>query len=129
MARLPARSAEAVAEAARALFADERWVDRLIADLAAQMRADPFFVPPFRAMSGELHSGLILFEDAHMSVAAGVTRVAELAPADRETLWWSGIDNMSRVNGERIMYGKPASGSLRIRSSTRIVAEGLTFTE
>jgi hypothetical protein len=79
MARLPAQTAEAVAAAARALFADERWVDGLIAGLAAQMRADPFFVPPFRAMSGELHSGLILFEDGHMSVAAGVTRVAELA--------------------------------------------------
>lgn len=79
MARLPAQGAEAVADAARALFADELWVDRLIGDLAAAMRADPFFVPPFRAMSGDLHSGLILFEDEHMSVAAGVTRVAELA--------------------------------------------------
>jgi hypothetical protein len=79
MARLPSQSAEAVADAARTLFADDEWVDHLIGSLAVPMRADPFFVPPFLAMSGDIHSGLILFEDEHMSVAAGVTRVTELA--------------------------------------------------
>ena len=79
MGRLPTQSAEAVADAARALFADDFWVDSLIGSLAAPMRADPFFDPPFRAMSSDIHSGLIVFEDEHMSVAAGVTRVADLA--------------------------------------------------
>jgi hypothetical protein len=79
MAHLPSQSAEAVADAARALFADDRWVDRLIECLAAPMRADPFFDPPFRPMSSDIHGGLIVFEDEHMSVAAGVTRVTELA--------------------------------------------------
>ena len=79
MAQLPSQSAEAVAEAARTLFADDGWVDRLIDSLAAPMRADPFFDPPFRAINSDIHSGLIVFEDEHMSVAAGVTRVAELA--------------------------------------------------
>jgi hypothetical protein len=79
MAALPARSAEAVAEAARALFADHAWLDRAIAGLAEAMRADPYFEPPFRAMSSDLHGGLILFEDSHLSIAAGVTRVADLA--------------------------------------------------
>src|SRR6185369_12015112 len=74
MSHLPAQNAEAVAEAARALFADDDWVDRLIERLAAAMRADPFFDPPFRAMSSDIHGGLILFEHEHMSVGAGVTR-------------------------------------------------------
>ena len=79
MADLPAKSAEAVAAAARALLADDAWLDRAIAGLAEAMRADPYFEPPFRAMSGDLHAGLILFEDAHLSIAAGVTRISELA--------------------------------------------------
>ena len=79
LAQLPSQSAEAVAEAARTLLADDGWVDRLIGSLVAPMRADPFFDPPFRAMRSDIHSGLIVFEDEHMSVAAGVTHIAELA--------------------------------------------------
>jgi hypothetical protein len=79
IARLPVKDAENVAEAARALFADDQWVDRLIASLAASMHADPFFDPPFRAMSSGLHGGLIVFECEQMSVAAGITHVADLA--------------------------------------------------
>jgi hypothetical protein len=79
MAQLPEQSAEAVADAARALFADDSWVDALIGSLAVPMRADPFFDPPFRSMSSELHRGLIVFEDEHLSIGAGVTRVGQLA--------------------------------------------------
>src|SRR3954467_6893986 len=79
MARLPAQSAEAIADAARALFADDAWIDSLIGGLAEAMRDDPHFDPPFRAMSSGLHSGLVIFEDEHMSIAAGVTRAVDLA--------------------------------------------------
>jgi len=79
MARLPEQKAEAVADAARALLADDCWIDRLIGSVAERMRADPFFDPPFRAMSSDIHGGLIVFEDELMSVAAGVTRIGELA--------------------------------------------------
>lgn len=79
MATLPSQSAEAAAAAARTLFADDSWVDRLIAGLAAPMRADPFFEPPFRPMSSDIHGGLIVFEDERMSIAAGVTQAWELA--------------------------------------------------
>ena len=79
MSRLPEQSAEAVAAAARALYADDGWVDAVIAGLAEAMRADPFFEPPFRAMGSDIHGGLVIFEDAHLSVAAGVTHVADLA--------------------------------------------------
>ena len=79
VAALPEQSAEAVAEAIRALFADDAWVDALIDGLARQMRADPFFDPPFRAINSDIHSGLIVFEDERVSVAAGVTGVVQLA--------------------------------------------------
>ena len=79
VAGLATRGAEAAAEVARSLFAEHDWVDGLIATLAAPMRADPFFEPPFRAISSDLHGGLILFESEAMSIAAGVTRVTELA--------------------------------------------------
>jgi len=79
MARLPVQSAEAAAAAAHALFADDVWVDRLIGELAAAMRADPYFDPPFRAINSDIHSGLIAFEHSFMSIAAGVTPIADLA--------------------------------------------------
>lgn len=79
MADLPAQSAEAVADAARRLFADDSWVDAAIGQLAEQLRIDPFFNPPFSAINSDIHTGLVLFEDERMSIAAGVTRIADLA--------------------------------------------------
>ena len=79
MAALPSQDAEAVAEAARRLLADDAWVDRLVGKLAAAMRDDPFFDPPFRAMGSGIHGGLAIFDSPQMSVAAGVTRASDLA--------------------------------------------------
>jgi hypothetical protein len=79
LAALPEQSAEAVADAVRALFADDGWVDALIDGLALQLRCDPFFEPPFRTINSDIHSGLLVFEDERVSIAAGVTRAAQLA--------------------------------------------------
>ena len=79
MAQVPVRTAEAVAEAVRALFVDAGWVDRLLALLADAMRSDPFFEPPFRHINSDIHSGLIVFEDDLVSIAAGVSGAAQLA--------------------------------------------------
>ena len=79
MAQLPAQTAEAAADAARRLFADDRWVDAVIGQLAEQLRRDPFFDPPFRAINSDIHSGLIVFENERLSIAAGVTGAADLA--------------------------------------------------
>jgi hypothetical protein len=54
-------------------------VDAVIDQLAEQLRRDPFFDPPFSAINSDVHTGLVLFEDMRVSVAAGVTRVADLA--------------------------------------------------
>jgi hypothetical protein len=74
-----APTAEKVAEAARILFADDRWVDALVDGLAAQMRADPFFNPPFLHLTTDVHNGLLVFEHDLVSIAAGVSRPVQLA--------------------------------------------------
>lgn len=79
IATLPEQSAEALADAVRALFADDRWVDGAIAGLAAGSRDDCYFDPPFAAISTDVHTGLVVFEDARVTIAAGVTTVADLA--------------------------------------------------
>ena len=83
MAAIPTQSAAAVAEAVRALFADDAWVDALLDALAAEMRADAFFEPPFRHINSDIHSGLMVYEDDLVSIAAGVSPVAELAAKKR----------------------------------------------
>ncbi len=70
---------DAVAEAVRTLFADDRWVDELVGTLAAELRRNPWFEPPFPALSGDLHSGLLVYEDDKVAIAAGVTHAAQVA--------------------------------------------------
>jgi len=79
IAALPEQSAEALAEAVRALFADDRWVDGLIAGLADGLRDDNFFDPPFAAINSDVHSGLVVFDDERVAIAAGVTGRSDLA--------------------------------------------------
>ncbi|HTU12456.1 MAG TPA: HEAT repeat domain-containing protein [Allosphingosinicella sp.] len=80
MASLPASaSAEQVADVVRLLFADHGWVDVLVSSLARKMRADPYFDPPFRNLNSDAHAGLLVFEDAKVSIAAGVTGALQLA--------------------------------------------------
>jgi hypothetical protein len=79
MAALPRESAEAVAEAVSALFANESWLDTLIDTLAAALSGDPFFEPPFPALHTELHHGLVIYQDRRVMIAAGATGIGELA--------------------------------------------------
>jgi len=72
-------SAEAVVDAARALFADDAWLDALVAGLAETMRGDRYFEAPFRALHSDIHTGLLVYEDDHVTVTAGVSRLAALA--------------------------------------------------
>ncbi len=72
-------SANAVANAARDLFADDFWLDALVAGLAEAMRHDRYFEPPFRALHSDIHTGLLVYEDDHVTVTAGVSRIGALA--------------------------------------------------
>jgi hypothetical protein len=79
LADLPDASAETVAAAVEGLLADDGWLEALLDGLAERMLDDPFFEPPFPYLNGEMHSGLVLFEDPRVSIAAGVTHAAQLA--------------------------------------------------
>jgi HEAT repeat protein len=79
MAGIAAPTAEAVAEAVCALLADEDWLDAMLAALVERMRADPWFDPPLRSLSSDVHTGLLVFESDMVSIAAGVTSALQLA--------------------------------------------------
>jgi hypothetical protein len=79
IAAIPAPTAEKVADAARALFADDGWVDTLIGSLAARMRDNPFFDPPFRNISTDIHRGLLVYESGTASIAVGAFSATQLA--------------------------------------------------
>ena len=71
--------AEAVADAVRILFADDAWIDTLVDTLADELRRNPYFEPPFPALNGDLHTGLLVYEDDKVAIAAGVSRAAQIA--------------------------------------------------
>ncbi len=80
MAGLPAdATAGTVAAAAQALLADDAWLDGLIARLSDAMRGNPSFEPPFRALHTDIHTGLLVYEDGHLTIAAGVSKLTSLA--------------------------------------------------
>ncbi len=79
LAQRPEPDAATVAEIIARLFRDEFWLDALIDGLCGALAEDRYFEPPFRHINSDIHSGLIVFEDSSVSVAAGVTSLASLA--------------------------------------------------
>lgn len=63
----------------------DRFIDKvasfkeLFADMIAGCRADPFFRPPFFPLSGDIHTGLLLFHNPLLSIALSITFVDQLA--------------------------------------------------
>lgn len=53
---------KAIGAAIEALFADKEWVGALVQDWIAEAQEDPFFVPPFRPVSGGFHESALLIE-------------------------------------------------------------------
>ncbi len=95
MASLGDADAQAVTTAAAALLAHDGWVDALVARLAAELRADACFEPPFRALRSDIHSGLLVYEDERLTIAAGVSRRTQLArhkqqPTGKGSIHFSG---------------------------------------
>ena len=112
MSAVAAPTAEGVAEAVRELFADDDWVDALLGTLAEAMRRDPFFEPPFRPINSDVHSGLIVYEDDLVSIAAGVSQAARLAakkngPRGATSIGFSGqlsVMKFVRAGGARLSF-------------------------
>jgi hypothetical protein len=126
LAALPEQGAEALAGAVQALFADDAWVDGLIDGLAAALRADPFFDPPFGAINSDVHSGLIVFEDERLSVAAGVTAAADLAAKKNAKRGPTSIGFTGRVSV--IKFAKAGGARLSLWEAPPITA-GFTAAE
>jgi hypothetical protein len=103
MATLAEANAEAVAETARALLADDLWADTLVARLADEMRADPYFEPPFRALRSDIHSGLLVYEDDHLTITAGVSRLAHLAARKQNGRGKGSIQFSGQINVLRFL--------------------------
>jgi hypothetical protein len=98
---LPDRSAAAILDAARAFMDRDDDVAQLMAQLIAASRADPFFRPPFHPMSGEIHTGLLLFHNPDLSIALGVSGVDMLAakkagPRGATSIGFSGVTTLFR---------------------------------
>ena len=145
MAAIPDRTAEAVGDAMRALFADDGWVDQLIGTLAEAMRRDPYLDPPFRHLNSALHGGLVVYEDDLVSVAAGVCGVTQLAarkcaPQKGGSISFSGqlgIIKFVKAGGARLSFWeapriaqefRSAHAGRCVRVAERSIADGEILT-
>ena len=79
LAGLGAPAAEDVAAVVENFLADDFWVDLLVGGLIEALAADPYFEPPFAHINTDIHNGLVVYEDDHVSIAAGVTGAHQLA--------------------------------------------------
>jgi hypothetical protein len=76
--------ADRIAAALHDLFDTPDWAVSLVGDWIAQARRDPFFMPPFRAVSGPFHQGALLIECAGARVALSIIDPVALAAHKRE---------------------------------------------
>lgn len=73
------RTPQAVLAAARRFLDRTDDLEGLMEALIARCREDPFFLPPLHPLTSEIHSGLLLFQHAELSIGFGVTGVDMLA--------------------------------------------------
>jgi hypothetical protein len=93
--------AAAVLDAARGFMDREDDIAELIGSLVAGSGSDPFFRPPFHPMTGEIHSGLLLFHNADLSIALGVSGLDMLAarkagPRGATSIGFTGVPTLFR---------------------------------
>lgn len=70
---------EQVLDAARRFMAQEDDIAAMLRAMIARSSKDPFFRPPFSALSSAIHNGILLFSDPLLSIALGVIGVDMLA--------------------------------------------------
>ncbi|MDT9600465.1 HEAT repeat domain-containing protein [Sphingosinicella rhizophila] len=76
---LPVKTAAALVAAAGRFMGEEAEFESLLRDIIANSKADPFFRAPFRLVSNDIHSGLLLFDDPALSISLGVIGLDALA--------------------------------------------------
>lgn len=141
LAGLADADAEAVAAVVANLFADDFCVDALVDGLTDALRADPYFEPPFRHISSDIHSGLVVYEDDLVSIAAGVSRAAQLAAKKNgargpRSIAFSGqltLFKFLKSGGARLSFWKcppitddfsAASAGQCVRAGERLLSDG-----
>lgn len=79
LSELDAPTPEAILALADRFMDDAGALDRLLSEMIAGCRADPFFRPPFYPLSGDIHNAVLLYNNPVLSIALGVTGVDQLA--------------------------------------------------
>lgn len=69
---------DVLADRAAALFADNGWLDALLAPLVTALADDPWFEPPLRTSRDALRCGAILFETPAVTVTLAAVSAARL---------------------------------------------------
>lgn len=92
---------EQVLAAARRFFAKTGDIRALVDAMIQRCGADPFFVPAFHPLASDVHSGLLLYNHADLSIALGVTGVDMLAAKkahrrDSASIGFSGLWTLFR---------------------------------
>jgi len=101
LSELRVRDAAGVLQIARDFMAKEDEIALLMEDMIALSAKDPFFRPPFHPISSEIHTGLLLYHNADLSIALGVSGVDMLAgkkagPRGATSIGFSGITTLFR---------------------------------
>lgn len=137
---IEAPTAEKVAETATALFADDRWMDTLVDSLAARMRADPFFTPPFPHLTTDAHEGLVVLQHELVVIAAGVSTAAQLAvkknapnrgPTSVTLTGEVGVFKILKAGGARLSFWEapPIAAGFTAADAGRCVRTGIRALE
>ena len=130
-----------VLSAARTFLDKAGDLDALMQALIAQVRADPFFIPPMHPLTSEIHNGLLLFHHKYLSIGVGVTGVDMLAAKKSKrsgpaSIGFTGLWNLFRyvkAGGATISFWEAdkigpdfsaaSAGSLRL-TGRRKIADG-----
>jgi hypothetical protein len=75
---------DAIGAAIETLFADTVWVNMLVRDWIGEAMEDRFFVPPYRAASGDFHESALLLELPVVTISLCAIDPARLSARKRE---------------------------------------------
>lgn len=84
LADVDERDAEAVAALVRPLLEEIGWAERLVARLAGEIAAAPFFDPPFIATQSAVQRGLVLLDHPLLGISLAVGPLEALAARKRD---------------------------------------------
>ena len=116
---LPGEDTAAVIDVCAALLCQDGWTEALLARISTEMRADPYFEPPFIALQNDVQTGLVLLDDRRVGISLGVAPLDRLAarklgPRGRTAIAFSGHASVIRVlrgGGARLSFwDAPAPG-------------------